>query len=123
MTSTQQQQFGGGLDARSLRRWLASESGYQSTTERVQNSQRPSRRNRGVRRTRRPNRKLFRKFGGGGTAETMELAPSWAEEQDDPIDRPMTKLPCEIFLNRLLRTRVSEEKRTYALCFLCGEAF
>ncbi|VDL61358.1 unnamed protein product [Hymenolepis diminuta] len=120
LTPTQQQQFGSGLDARSLRRWLASESGYQSTTERVQNSQRPSRRNGGVRRTRRPNRKLFRKFGGGGTAETMELAPSWTEEQDDAIDRPMTKLPCEIFLNRLLRTRVSVGKymdRVFELIF------
>ena len=39
--------------------------------------------------------------------ETVELSKNWTDEPDDVIDRPMTKLPCEIFLNRLLRTRVS----------------
>nr|CDS31189.1 plexin a4 [Hymenolepis microstoma] len=120
LTSTQQQQFGDGLDARSLRRWLAAGSDCNSTTERVQVSQGPSLRNGGVRRTRHAKRRLFREFGSASTPETVELAISWAEEQDDAIDRPMTKLPCEIFLNRLLRTRVSVAKymdRVFELIF------
>uniref|UniRef100_A0A0R3T5T2 Plexin_cytopl domain-containing protein n=1 Tax=Rodentolepis nana TaxID=102285 RepID=A0A0R3T5T2_RODNA len=105
LTSTQQQPFGDGLDARSLRRWLASGTDCNSATERVQVSQGSFLRNGGVRRTRHAKKRLFRRFGSASTPETMELATNWAEEQDDAIDRPMTKLPCEIFLNRLLRTR------------------
>ncbi|KAM7541407.1 hypothetical protein Aperf_G00000026232 [Anoplocephala perfoliata] len=120
LTFTQQQQQLGGLDARSLRRWLASQSSTeaQNTAERVRTSQRPPRG--GIRKTRRQTRRLFHKVGGSAAGETVELAPSWADEQDDAIDRSLTKLPCEIFLNRLLRTRVSVAKymdRVFELIF------
>lgn len=95
----QQQQPCGGLDARSLRRWLATEVADTSTGERARTSQRR-------------NRRSLRKPGGprsttGAAYETVELVNSWTDDPDGAIDRPMAKLPCEIFLNRLLRTRVS----------------
>ncbi|VDM33483.1 unnamed protein product [Hydatigera taeniaeformis] len=93
----QQHQPCSGLDARSLRRWLAAETSDTSTKERTHTCQRR-------------NRRSFRRPGGqrstSGTAyETVELASNWMDDPDGAIDRPMAKLPCEIFLNRLLRTR------------------
>ncbi|VDK34701.1 unnamed protein product [Taenia asiatica] len=95
----QQQQPCGGLDARSLRRWLATEDADTSIGERSRTSQRR-------------NRRSLRKPGGprsasGAAYETVELVNNGADDPDGAIDRPMSKLPCEIFLNRLLRTRVS----------------
>ncbi|CDS40514.1 plexin a4 [Echinococcus multilocularis] len=100
----QQQQPCGGLDARSLRRWLATEMADTSTVERARTSQRRHRRSLG-------------KPGGprsdsGAAYEIVELSNNWSGEPDAAIDRPMAKLPCEIFLNRLLRTRVSVAKYT-----------
>ncbi|KAL5113085.1 Plexin-B1 [Taenia crassiceps] len=98
----QQQQPCSELDARSLRRWLATEAADTSTGERARTSQRR-------------NRRSLRKQGGlrsvsGAAYETVELASNWVDDPDGAIDRPMAKLPCEIFLNRLLRTRVSVAK-------------
>ncbi|KAL5962337.1 Plexin-A4 [Taenia solium] len=94
----QQQQPCGGLDARSLRRWLATEDADTSIGERSRTSQRR-------------NRRSLRRPGGprsasGAAYETVELVNNGTDDPDGAIDRPMAKLPCEIFLNRLLRTRI-----------------
>ncbi|VDD82280.1 unnamed protein product [Mesocestoides corti] len=83
------------LDAASLRHWLATD-----TARAPQPRAHPQR-------PRKVPSKVLR--AGSPTFETADLASSFLHDGDDSdaMDRPMAKLPCEIFLNRLLRTRVS----------------
>ena len=89
-----------GLDPRSLRRWLATEMVDASTSERARTSQFRSHRRQRSSTRRCDDAPSFTAY------ETVELTKNWTDEPTDPIDRPMAKLPCEIFLNRLLRTKV-----------------